>query len=91
MRKSSFVLALVFLVVIAWFGLQSNSPRAADAKPVVQKVEYLHRGWNEVNAVWPPDAADGLKDLGDHGWELCGVIPKTSGGDADLIFKRPKQ
>ncbi len=87
MRKSTLTVALVLLAVAVWFGLQGNPPRAADApKPAVQKLEYHVVSWSLVNA------GVTLKDLGDQGWEMCGVVPEhPSTGDTAVIFKRPKQ
>jgi hypothetical protein len=84
MRKSTFTIALVLLAVAVWFGLHDNSPRAADAaKPAAQKWEYLQRNW-EILA----NDKNGLNDLGDKGWEMCGISP---GRFTEVIFKRPKQ
>jgi hypothetical protein len=83
MRKSTFVLAMLFLIVIAWLGLQGNSPRAADAKPAVQKLEYQKISWSVTSE------GDTLNQLGGKGWEICGVVPGPS--YTTLIFKRPKQ
>jgi hypothetical protein len=84
MRKSTFTVALLLLVVTAWFGVQSNSPRAADAKPAPQKLEYRTLSWNAVTL-----QGQTLNDLGDQGWEMCGDVPGTA--YTTLIFKRPKQ
>ncbi len=84
MGKSAFAIALFLLAVIAWFGFQGNPPRAADAaKPAAQKLEYLQRSW-EVLA----NDKNGMNDLGDKGWEMCGISP---GRFTTVIFKRPKQ
>jgi hypothetical protein len=83
MRKSTFVLAMFLLVVTAWLGVQGNSPRAADAKPAVQKWEYQKISWSVTSE------GDTLNQLGDKGWEMCGVVPGAA--YTTLIFKRPKQ
>jgi hypothetical protein len=83
MRKSTFALAVLLLVVIAWLGLPGNSPRAADAKPAVQKWEYQKISWSVTSE------GETLNQLGDKGWEMCGVVPGPS--YTTLIFKRPKQ
>jgi hypothetical protein len=96
MRKSTFTFALILLAVVAWFGLQGSPPRAADAvKPVVQKFDYLQRNWLDVAGRQTPMGSGqgdprGLNELGDKGWELCGVIgaPPQS---VTVVFKRPKQ
>ena len=84
MRKSTFAVALVFLAVVVWFGLQGSPPRAAEAKPAVQKLEYRHLSWNATVL-----EGQTLNELGDQGWEFCGTVR----GDnyTSLIFKRPKQ
>jgi len=83
MRKSTFAVAVLLLVGIAWLGLQGNSPRAADAKPAVQKWEYQKISWSVTSE------GDTLNQLGDKGWEMCGVVPGAA--YTTLIFKRPKQ
>jgi hypothetical protein len=84
MRKSTFVLAVLFLVAIVWMGLQGNSPHAADAPAGVQKFEYKTTTWASEN--------DSTRNaLGDQGWDLCAVIPGKQLDNSVLIFKRPKQ
>ena len=83
MRKSTFAVAMLLLVVIAWLGLQGNSPRAADAKRVVPRWEYQKISWSVTSE------GDTLNQLGDKGWEMCGVVPGAA--YTTLIFKRPKQ
>jgi hypothetical protein len=85
MRKSTFVLAVLLLVAIAWIGLQGSSPRAADAaKPVAQKLEYKTIDWGS--------AQYSLNQYGVDGWELCGVVPDRSATiNSTVILKRPKQ
>ena len=86
MRKSTVAVALVFLAVVVWFGLQGSPPRAAEAKPAVQKLEYRIVNWGLISA------GKTLSDLGDQGWEICGVVPDTRAtSDAAVIFKRSKQ
>ncbi len=89
MRKSTFVIALLFLVAIAWLGLQSRSPYAADAKPPVNGFEYVKHNWTELTPV--EGRPDLLKELGDKGWEMCGVVPMHGYSEAAVYFKRPKQ
>jgi hypothetical protein len=85
MRKSTFVLAVLLLVAIAWIGLQGNSPRAADPpKPARQKFEYKTIDWGT--------ATYGLDNYGADGWEVCGVVPDRSATiNSAVILKRPKQ
>jgi hypothetical protein len=84
MRKSTFAIALSFLIAVAWIGLHGESPRAAEAKPAVQKLEYRHLSWNATLL-----EGQTMNELGDQGWEFCGTVR----GDnyTSLIFKRPKQ
>ena len=88
MRKSTFALALSFLVAVAWFGLQGNRPRAAeDAKPAVQKWEYHLEQMNVSNR---PLVAENLNKLGNDGWELATAVQLTGGGwDSVFTMKRP--
>jgi len=84
MRKQPFALALLILVVIAWCGSQSKSPYAADAKPPVQRFEYAQHFYNEIEHIeGQPNLL--LKELGDKGWEMCGVVGNS------VFFKRPRQ
>ena len=78
MRKSTFALAMLLLVVIAWLGLQGNSPRAADAKPAVPRWEYQKISWSVTSE------GETLNQLGDKGWEMCGVVPVRSPYDLDF-------
>ncbi len=88
MRKSTFALALSFLVAIAWFGMRVNQPRAAeDAKPAVQKWEYR---LGQLNATNRSLATDDLNKLGNDGWELSSAT-QLNGLDTILIMQRPKQ
>jgi hypothetical protein len=89
MRKLTFAIALMFLVAAAWLSMRNNLSHAADAKPVVQKLEYLQHTWIELNEQ-PNGGHSLLEDLGNQGWEMCGVIP-VSGSNAYVILKRPKQ
>ena len=82
MRKSTFVLAVLLLVAIAWIGLQGNAPQAADPPPGVQKFEYKTTVWRGENEAT-------INALGAEGWELCGVVPEQHAADAVVIFKRP--
>lgn len=84
MRKSTFAVTLFLLAVISWFGC--GSPRVGGAKPAVQKLEYLRRYWTSFGI-----DEKGLNDLGDQGWEVCGVVPGSAASDREVIFKRPKQ
>jgi hypothetical protein len=84
MRKSTFALALLFVVVV-WIGLQGNQPRAADnVKPPLQKWEYyiLESNLNFKDA--------DLNSKGDKGWEIVSIDlnPQTHN---TAVFKRPKQ
>jgi hypothetical protein len=83
MRKSTFALALSFLVAIAWFGLHGSQPRAAEPAQAVQKWEY-----HNVISTRARGKED-LDKLGSDGWEMCGVLPSKDGG-GDIYFKRPK-
>ena len=84
MRQLTFAVALSFLVAVAWIGLHGDPPRAAEAKPSIQKLEYRHISWNATGL-----EGQTLNDLGDQGWDLCGTI--RSDNYTTLIFKRPKQ
>ena len=85
--NSTFTAALFLLAVVVSFGLQGNPPRAADAaKPATQKLEYRIVNGGLVTA------GKTLSDLGEQGWEVCGVVPGTATeSDKEVIFKRPKQ
>jgi hypothetical protein len=84
MRPSTFAVALSFLIAFAWIDLHGDPPRAAEAKPSIQKLEYRNISWNATGL-----EGQTLNDLGDQGWEMCGTVR----GDnyTTLIFKRPKQ
>jgi hypothetical protein len=84
MRNSTFTVALVLLAVIAWFGLQGNSPRAAVAPAGVQKFEYK-------KVVWGGENEGTLSGFGAQGWEMCGVVPEQPTANTIVIFKRAKQ
>ena len=89
MRKSTFAVALVFLAVVVWFGLQGNSPRAADAKPTIRKLEYLRKFWHDLDAT-QDGQIKGLNELGGKGWEMCGMVPYGP-QDPLVVFKRPQE
>jgi hypothetical protein len=77
-RDVLFLIALVALAAGWWIDHQRI------ARLAQQKWEYRTAiGFNRNDKQW-------LNDLGDDGWELCGVTPE-SGNALTLVFKRPKQ
>ena len=54
----------------------------------MQKWDYMYIDTMKVKNFW--DNPNNIKELGEHGWELAGTVPRPN-GDAILVFKRPKQ
>ena len=79
MRKLAFAVGLSILSAVLGC---TNQPHT---KPAVQQFEYKHAEWFSLES-------NLLSSLGDEGWEMCGVIPVSSGLERTVvIFKRPKQ
>ncbi|HEV3415717.1 MAG TPA: hypothetical protein VG056_02855 [Pirellulales bacterium] len=86
MRKSTFAIALVLFAVVLWFGLEGKPPRAAGTEPTPHRFEYSIGTFGDLTE----NNRKGLKDLGDNGWEMCGVASSGEPKNALVIFKRPK-
>lgn len=69
-------------LLVLW---NSASPGQATAAQAVTAWEYETFQGNIVGADRP------LEELGQKGWELCGVVPGERQVDSFYIFKRPKR
>jgi hypothetical protein len=90
MRKLTFAAAVLLLAIGAWLGLQGNSPRAADPKPIIHKLEYLRKYWHDLDATQDGQIR-GLNELGGKGWEMCGIVRSVDPQDPLVVFKRPQE
>jgi hypothetical protein len=87
MRNVAFAICVSVLTTV----IGCNQPSAGDsgrspAKLAAPKLEYMREYWTSLGT----DAAK-LNTLGEQGWEVCAVVPGTSGSDREVVFKRPKQ
>ena len=89
MRKTTVLVAVALVVVLAVFSLienrqstaqQTSIPNALQDVPKMQKWEYI------TQAYAPGDFND-LNDRGKHGWDFCQAIT-IEDGQTKIIFKR---